>query len=191
MSVHKNALKLLGCCLETRIPILVYEFISGGSLIDRKVSLENPLSGRSRLRIAYDTANVIAYLHTAFPRCVIHTDIKPSSFFLDQDCAAKLSDFSLSITLPEGEVQVEDEIHGTFGYVAPKTLTSGVYIQKNDVFSFGILLLELLIGKKAYCLMHEVAKGLVGSCFLKLFLRTIFENTKNTIWCSLKTVIFS
>ncbi|RVW31520.1 Non-functional pseudokinase ZED1 [Vitis vinifera] len=57
----------------------------------------------SRLRIAYDIANVIAYLHIAFPRSIIHTDIKPSSFFLDQDCAAKLSDFSLSITLPEGE----------------------------------------------------------------------------------------
>ncbi|RVW82956.1 Non-functional pseudokinase ZED1 [Vitis vinifera] len=85
MSAHKNALKLLGCCLETRIPILVYEF---------------PIWS------------------------IIHTDIKPSSFFLDQDCAAKLSDFSLSITLPEGEMHVEDEIRGTFGYLAPETLIS-------------------------------------------------------------------
>ena len=155
MSAHKNALKLLGCCLETRIPILVYEFPSGGSLIDRIFSPPNPLSWKSRLRIAYDIANVIAYLHTAFPRSIIHTDIKPSSFFLDQDCAAKLSDFSLSITLPEGEMHVEDEIRGTFGYLAPETLISGVYTEKNDVFSFGILLLELLIGKRVHSIMHE------------------------------------
>ncbi|XP_034674566.1 non-functional pseudokinase ZED1-like [Vitis riparia] len=155
MNAHKNALKLLRCCLETRIPILVYEFPSGRSLIDRIFFPPNPLSWKNRLRIAYDIANVIAYLHTTFPRSIIHTGIKPLSFFLDNDCAAKLFDFSLSITLSKGEMQVEDEIRGTFGYLAPETLISGVYTEKNDVFSFGILLLELLIGKKAHSIMHK------------------------------------
>ena len=66
MSAHKNALKLLECCLETRIPILVYEFPSSGFLIDRIFSPPNPLSWKSRLRIAYDIANVIAYLTLHF-----------------------------------------------------------------------------------------------------------------------------
>ncbi|RVW31559.1 Non-functional pseudokinase ZED1 [Vitis vinifera] len=81
MSSHKNALKLLGCCLETQIPILVYEFSSCEPLAKKIFDCNEPFPWKSRLKIAYEIASVIAYLHTAFPRPIIHRGIKPSHFF--------------------------------------------------------------------------------------------------------------
>ncbi|KAJ9676272.1 hypothetical protein PVL29_025004 [Vitis rotundifolia] len=134
--------------LEGRTISVRTNFYEGVEVAINEIAIASRISAHknalNRLRIAYDIANVIAYLHTAFPRSIIHTDIKPSGFFLDQDCAAKLSDFSLSITLPEGEMQVEDEIRGTFAYLAAETLISGLWHSSVGTFE-----------KKAHSIMHE------------------------------------
>lgn len=148
MSSHKNALKLLGCCLETQIPILVYEFSSCEPLAKKIFDCNEPFPWKSRLKIAYEIASVIAYLHTAFPRPIIHRDIKPSHFFLDNGSTPKLSYFGLSIALPQGETHVEG-VCGTLWYMAPEVFSSGMYTAKTDVFSFGTLILELLTRRRA------------------------------------------
>ncbi|KAL4642678.1 hypothetical protein ACB092_02G037900 [Castanea dentata] len=117
MSTHNNVLKLIGCCLETQIPISVYESAANGSLFDRlKVTSDQrePLSWQSRLKIAREIAHAISYLHTAFSRPIVHRGIKSGNVFLDQNDVAKLTDFSLSISIPEGETHVEaDSLIGT------------------------------------------------------------------------------
>ena len=148
VSGHKNALKLLGCCLETPNPTPVFEFPMNGNLDYQLTSNPTCLPWRIRLKIANEIASVITYLHTKFPRPIIHRSIHPRYFHLDQDFSAKLSDFMFCMTLPEGEIQVENEPSiGTLGYMAPE-LMNGVYSEKSDVFGFGSLLLDLLMGKR-------------------------------------------
>ncbi|KAJ9676273.1 hypothetical protein PVL29_025005 [Vitis rotundifolia] len=148
VSGHKNSLKLLGCCLETQIPTLVFEFPMNGNLGDQLRSNPTCLSWKSRLKIANEIASVLTYLHTAFPRPIIHRDIYPGNFYLDQDLCAKLSDFTLCMALPEGKTQVQSlRISGTVGYLAPEVLRLCVYSEKSDVFGFGLLLFDLLTGK--------------------------------------------
>lgn len=160
MSAHKNVLKLLGCCLETQLPTLVYEFPMDGSLShlspnpNRRIQSQ-PLLLKSRLRIAWEIANVAAYLHTAFPRPFIHRDIRLANFFLDQDCAPKLFNFFFCIPIPEGETHATDEVMGITGNIAPESLKTGKFTEKNDVFSFGTLLLELLTGQRGYDLSQD------------------------------------
>ena len=134
---------------KTRIPILVYEFSSCEPLEKKIFDWNEPFPWKSRLKIAYEIASVIAYLHTAFPRPIIHRDIKPPHFFLDNGSTPKLSNFGLSIALPEGETHVKDDPCGTFGYMAPEAFPSGMYTEKTDVFSFGTLILELLTRRRA------------------------------------------
>lgn len=106
------------------------------------------LSWKNRLKIGYEIASVMAYLHTAFPRPIIHRDINPYHFFLDQDCVAMLSSFLFSISLPEGKTMVKDKDFGSLGYLAPELLSSGLYSERTDVFNFGILLLNLVSGSR-------------------------------------------
>ena len=101
-----------------------------------------------KTKIANEMASVITYLHTAFPRLIIHKEIHGQQFHLDQDLCAKLSDFILCMALPEGQTQIKSEhVMAIYGYVALEVVTSGVYLEKSDVFCFGSLLLGLPIGK--------------------------------------------
>ncbi|OMP03333.1 hypothetical protein COLO4_10474 [Corchorus olitorius] len=148
MSVHKNVLKVLGCCLETKTPIIVYEFVGTKLLSECISSATNvePLPWKCRLKIARDLASAIAYLHTAFSTPVIHRDIKSKNVILDENNVPKLIDFGLCISIPEGESRIQDVLMGTVGYVAPDYLTTGYVTEKVDVYSFGVVLLELLSG---------------------------------------------
>ncbi|KAG6645806.1 hypothetical protein CIPAW_08G148700 [Carya illinoinensis] len=93
-------------------------------------------------------AHAIAYLHTAFSRPIIHRDIKPGNIFFDQRDIPKLSDFSMSIEIPEGEFEVKDDhIVGTYGFLCPFYVATGIVTEKSDVHGFGSLLLELVTGK--------------------------------------------
>ena len=148
MSGHKNALKLLGCILETLFPTPVFKFPMNGNLLEKLSTNPTILSWKIRLKIANEIALVITYLHTAFPRPILHYNIYPENIHLDQDLCAKLSDFMLCMALPEGETQVENEpIMGTPFSLAPEIVLLGVYLEKSDVFGFGLILFNLLMGK--------------------------------------------
>ena len=165
MSTHNNVLKLIGCCLETQIPISVYESAANGSLKDRvevtshdgaQQHEREPLSWQSRLKIAREIAHAISYLHTAFLRPIVQRAIKPGNVFLDQHGVAKLTDFSFSISIPEGETHVEDVLcgSGTQYFVCPHYLATNYITEKVDVYSFGSFLLELLTGQKLQYLFN-------------------------------------
>ncbi|ESR49703.1 serine/threonine-protein kinase ZRK1 [Citrus sinensis] len=151
---HKNVLKFLGCCLETQIPLLVYESVANGTL-DNWIhgpcrSNSGPLLLKQRLKIAMEIASAVAYLHVGFSRPVVSRDIKPTTIVLQEENVAQLFDFTLSLSIPEGETHINDSnrVIGTFGFMAPEYRTTGDFSEKSDVYSFGALLLELLTGKK-------------------------------------------
>ncbi|XVF57465.1 hypothetical protein PTKIN_Ptkin06aG0207800 [Pterospermum kingtungense] len=147
MSVHKNVLKVIGCCLETQKPTIVYEF-AGTRSLSTCISATNvqPLPWKCRLKIAVDIANAIAYLHTAFCRPVIHRDIKSSNIILDQNNVPKLVDFGRCISIPEGQSHVKDAVIARVGWVPPEYRIACYLTEKADVYDFGLLLLELLSG---------------------------------------------
>ncbi|XP_065851698.1 non-functional pseudokinase ZED1-like [Euphorbia lathyris] len=155
MSVHNNVLKLLGCCLESNTPILVLEYAKREILkyyVYRHYRTEfKPLTWKNRLKIAVDVANVIAYLHTAFRKPIVHRDLRISNIMLEEENMAKVNDFSFSMSIPEGETHIIDTVKGTLGYMAPEYYSSGgTFNEKIDVYSFGALLLVLLTGRKAH-----------------------------------------
>lgn len=156
---HKNVLRLIGCCLETEIPTLVFESVESGSL-DYRIRRRSrphfkPLLLAHRLKIAMEIANAVAYLHIGLRRPVVFRDIKLSHVLLDEQNVAKLYDFSASKSIPEGETHIKDAVlMGTAGFVAPEYMMTAYSNEKCDVFSFGMLLLELLTGKAIHSLAH-------------------------------------
>ncbi|KAB2604134.1 inactive serine/threonine-protein kinase [Pyrus ussuriensis x Pyrus communis] len=149
MSTHKNALKLLGCCLEFSIPALVLEYAAKGVLDNHGgLGFSRSLPWKTRMLIANKVANALAYLHTAFPRPIIHRGLNPACIFLDDDYLPKLSDFSLSITIPPQQLHVEDDVKGTYRYLDPTYMATGYLTEKTDVYSFGVVLLVFLMGRK-------------------------------------------
>ncbi|THG19838.1 non-functional pseudokinase ZED1-like [Camellia sinensis] len=167
MSSHKNVLKLIGCCLDLDFPASVYEYAAGGRIEllynclykSEGGMAENggssSLTWNSRLKIANDIAYAVIYMHTAFSTPIIHRDLKPSNIIIDQSGVAKLLDFSLSISIPPGETQVEDEAYGTVGFIDPVYMSTGFLTEKSDVYSFGVILLELLTGKRSMDLYRD------------------------------------
>ncbi|KAK0599908.1 hypothetical protein LWI29_009743 [Acer saccharum] len=153
---HKHILKLVGCCLETEFPTLVFEsLVKYGTLEDHilnhhKCHLET-LSWRQRLKIAMEISHTFAYLHIGFPRPIVYSWMSSSRFLLDEHCVPKLFDFSIAQCIPEGETQIKDaKVVGFHGYVAPEHIFSHVLDEKCDVYGFGSLLLELLTGQRRY-----------------------------------------
>ncbi|KAF8391929.1 hypothetical protein HHK36_022269 [Tetracentron sinense] len=162
MNNHKNVLKLLGCCLETVVPTLVYEFAATGRLSDHIFEKEhsaskNPLlSWEVKLRIATEIADAIAYLHKGTSKAIIHRGINSENIFLDQHYVGKLFQFGLSLSIPLGETHVNGYVVGRTGFVAPESVSSGRYTEKSDVYSFGMVLFEILTGKRTSDILKEV-----------------------------------
>lgn len=148
MSSQKNVLKLLGCCLEFPSPVLVCEYPENGALTDMHAGEGiKPLAWNVRLKIAREIADAVTYLHTQFPRIIINRDLKLKNIFLDENWTAKLTSFSLSIPIPEGESCVIDIICGTTPHVEPEYTATGFVTENVDVYSLGSMMLSLLTGK--------------------------------------------
>ncbi|KAK7309603.1 hypothetical protein RJT34_06466 [Clitoria ternatea] len=149
---HENLVPLLGYCNENDQQILVYPFMSNGSLQDRlygEPAKRKILDWPTRLSIALGAARGLAYLHTFPGRSVIHRDVKSSNILLDHSMCAKVADFGFSKYAPqEGDSNVSLEVRGTAGYLDPEYYKTQQLSEKSDVFSFGVVLLEIVSGRE-------------------------------------------
>ncbi|KAH6758692.1 Protein kinase superfamily protein [Perilla frutescens var. frutescens] len=145
---HQNIVALLGYCIHGEARFLVYEMMENGSL---ELHLHGPQKSRLtwhlRMKIALDVARGLEYLHERCNPPVIHRDLKSSNILLDSNLNAKLSDFGLAISGGNSN-KANIKLSGTLGYVAPEYLLDGKLTDKSDVYAFGVVLLELLMGRR-------------------------------------------
>ncbi|XVF59402.1 hypothetical protein PTKIN_Ptkin07bG0272900 [Pterospermum kingtungense] len=147
---HKNLVRLLGYCAEGAHRILVYEYVNNGNLeqwIHGDVGPCSPLTWDIRMNIILGTAKGLTYLHEGLEPKVVHRDIKSSNILLDKRWNPKVSDFGLAKLLGSESSYITTRVMGTFGYVAPEYASTGMLNERSDVYSFGILIMEIITGR--------------------------------------------
>ncbi|CAI0452445.1 unnamed protein product [Linum tenue] len=168
---HINVVKVVGLCLETKLPLLVYEFIPNGTLSDHIHRQRSNLMStwKNRLRIATEMAQALDYLHSLANPPIIHGDIKSTNILLDESFRAKVADFGASVLIyPDQATAMVSKIQGTLGYLDPEYLVTGNLTPMSDVYSFGVVMVELLTGRKPYSVFspRTEEKGNLIMCFL-------------------------
>ncbi|XP_010522963.1 PREDICTED: probable serine/threonine-protein kinase At1g01540 isoform X2 [Tarenaya hassleriana] len=147
---HKNLVRLLGYCVEGAYRMLVYEYLDNGNLeqwLHGDVGDVSPLTWDIRMNIILGIAKGLAYLHEGLEPKVVHRDIKSSNILLDRQWNPKVSDFGLAKLLCSERSYVTTRVMGTFGYVAPEYACTGMLNEKSDIYSFGILIMEIITGR--------------------------------------------
>lgn len=147
---HKNLVRLLGYCAEGNQRMLVYEYVDNGNLeqwLHGDVGPVSPLTWENRMKIILGTAKGLMYLHEELEPKVVHRDVKSSNILLDKHWNAKLSDFGLAKLLGSERSYVTTRVMGTFGYVAPEYAGTGMLNETSDIYSFGILIMEIISGR--------------------------------------------
>ncbi|CAL9046835.1 LRR receptor-like serine/threonine-protein kinase FEI 1 [Musa acuminata AAA Group] len=145
---HRYLVNLRGYCNSPSSKLLIYDFLPGGSLDEVLHERAEQLDWDARLNIILGAAKGLAYLHHDCSPRIIHRDIKSSNILLDGNLEARVSDFGLAKLLEDEESHITTIVAGTFGYLAPEYMQSGRATEKTDVYSFGVLVLEVLSGKR-------------------------------------------
>ncbi|KAK3002704.1 hypothetical protein RJ639_019288 [Escallonia herrerae] len=177
---HRNVVKLHGCCLETEVPLLVYEFIPNGTLFDfiQDQNEELPLPcWDMRLQIGREVAGALSYLHSAASMPIYHRDIKSTNILLDDKYRAKVADFGTSRSIAIEQTHLTTRVMGTIGYLDPEYFQTNQFTDKSDVYSFGVVLIELLTGQKAI----SSTKSEEGRSLATNFLLAMEENCLHDI----------
>ncbi|XP_074318856.1 wall-associated receptor kinase-like 1 [Silene latifolia] len=167
---HNNMIRIYGCCLETCVPLTVHEFSPSKSLHDHlhgDMTLQKPLSWTSRLRAATDIAYALSNMHNALSKPVVHRDIMSLGILLDSLYRAKLANLGHSVVITPGKKDQRWPVHGTPGYIDPEYIETQEVTEKCDVYSFGVLILELLTSRDPVE-MARCGKDLVYKFVLKL-----------------------
>ncbi|KAM0909968.1 hypothetical protein ACQ4PT_014467 [Festuca glaucescens] len=153
MAVHRNLLRLRGFCMTPTERLLVYPYMANGSVASRlreRGPAELPLEWQTRRTIALGSARGLSYLHDHCDPKIIHRDVKAANILLDEDFEAVVGDFGLAKLMDYKDTHVTTAVRGTIGHIAPEYLSTGKSSEKTDVFGYGIMLLELITGQRAF-----------------------------------------
>ncbi|KAG4122800.1 hypothetical protein ERO13_D11G289433v2 [Gossypium hirsutum] len=175
---HKNLVRLTGYCDEAEHRLLVYEFMENGSLSSFLFGILRP-SWQQRLQIASGIAKGLTYLHEECSKQIIHCDIKPQNILLDESLTAKISDFGLAKLLMNDKTRTKTGIRGTKGYVAPEWFRNIPVTVKVDVYSFGVMLLEIICCRRCVEVEMEEAAILtdwVFQCYSEGMIEKLVED---------------
>ncbi|KAG2396087.1 Cold-responsive protein [Vigna angularis] len=149
---HPNLVELIGFCIQGPSRTLVYEYVENGSLNSALLGTRNEnikLDWRKRSAICVGTAKGLAFLHEELSPPIVHRDIKASNVLLDKNFNPKIGDFGLAKLFPDGITHVSTRIAGTTGYLAPEYAIGGQLTKKADIYSFGVLILEIVSGRSS------------------------------------------
>ncbi|KAB2616955.1 G-type lectin S-receptor-like serine/threonine-protein kinase RLK1 [Pyrus ussuriensis x Pyrus communis] len=184
---HKNLVRLLGYCLDGPKRLLVYEYMSNGSLADVLFAPDRQPCWEERMRIARNIARGFLYLHEECDTQIIHCDIKPQNILMDEYMCPKISDFGLAKLLKADQTRTTTGIRGTKGYVAPEWHRKMPITVKADVYSFGIVLLEIICCRRNvdWSLPEEEASGELGKLVgeQEVDTRQFERMIKVALWC--------
>ncbi|XVF67172.1 hypothetical protein PTKIN_Ptkin10aG0099300 [Pterospermum kingtungense] len=153
MAVHSNLLRLLGFCMTPIERVLVYPFMVNGSVascLRERPASQEPLGWAIRKRIALGVARGLTYLHDHCDPKIIHRDVKAANILLDEEFEAVIGDFGLAKLMDCKDTHVTSAVRGTIGHISPEYLSTGKFSEKTDVFGYGVMLLELITGQRAF-----------------------------------------
>ncbi|XP_022941784.1 somatic embryogenesis receptor kinase 2-like [Cucurbita moschata] len=153
MAVHRNLLRLHGFCTTTTERLLVYPYMANGSVascLRERPQSEAPLDWPTRKKVALGSARGLSYLHDGCDPKIIHRDVKAANILLDEEFEAVVGDFGLAKLMDYKDTHVTTAVRGTIGHIAPEYLSTGKSSEKTDVFGYGIMLLELITGQRAF-----------------------------------------
>ncbi|KAK7407255.1 hypothetical protein VNO78_08998 [Psophocarpus tetragonolobus] len=171
---HRHLVSLIGYCISEQQRVLIYEFVPNGNLNQHLHGSEWPiLDWSKRMKTAIGAARGLAYLHDGCNPKIIHRDIKSANILLDNDYEAQVADFGLARLTDDANTHVSTRVMGTFGYMAPEYATSGKLTDRSDVFSFGVVLLELITGRKPVDTMQPIGEESLVEWARPLLLRAI------------------